>query len=319
MLGDHLHQPNINPILGRCFVFAEYRCNTPEYTPPPLKLYPGRFWYLPVFWYLVDSKLYPGVDPVAIRIYPSLPEYTPLFVISVFESQNQPSLPEYTPLFNQFICATLPESTPPSQNILPFSTNLYVRPSQNLPLPPRIYPLFNKCRPIYVTLPESTSPSQNIPPFSPTICDPLRIYPSQNIPPFSTNVYVRPSQNIPLPLKIYPLFNHYVRPSHNLPLPRRIYSSLFNNYNIMRPFQNRPLPPEYTPPFSANIILCDPPRIYPSLPEYTSPFLTTICDPPRIYPSLSEYTPLFNKCILCATLPEYTPPSLPEYTPLFNN
>ena len=179
MLGDHLHQPNINPILGRCFVFAEYRCNTPEYTPPPpwnytqvdsgisqyFGIYPG-----------VDSKLYPGVDPVALRIYPSLPEYTPLFVISVFKSQNLPSLPEYTPLFNQFIFATLPESTPPSQNILPFSTNLYVRPSQNLPLPPRIYPLFNKC--INVTLPESTSPSQNIPPFSPTICDPLRIYPS---------------------------------------------------------------------------------------------------------------------------------------------
>ena len=137
MLGDHLHQPNINPILGRCFVFAEYRCNTPEYTPPPWNytqvdsgisqysgIYPG-----------VDSILYPGVDPVALRIYPSIPEYTPLFVISVFESQNLPSLPEYTPLFNQiymcdppriypslpehtplfnqFICATLPESTPP--------------------------------------------------------------------------------------------------------------------------------------------------------------------------------------------------------------
>ena len=26
----------------------------------------------------VDSKLYPGVDPVTLRIHPSLPEYTPL-------------------------------------------------------------------------------------------------------------------------------------------------------------------------------------------------------------------------------------------------
>ena len=142
-----------------------------------------------------------------------------------------------------------------------------MRPSQNLPLPPRIYspfqpiymcdspkiypslpeytPLFNKC--IYATLPESTSPSQNIPPFSPTTCDPLKIYPSQIIPSFSTNVYVRPSQNIPLPLKINPLFNNYVRLSQNMPLSPRIYSSPFNNYNIMRPFQNRPLPPRIYP------------------------------------------------------------------------
>ena len=119
---------------------------------------------------------------MALRIYPSLPEYTPLFVISVFESQNLPSLPEYTPLFNQFICVTLPESTPPSQNIPPFQqmyicdppriylsvpeytpffTN-YMRPSQNLPLP-EYTPLFNKC--ICATLPQYTPPSQNIPPF----------------------------------------------------------------------------------------------------------------------------------------------------------
>ena len=41
-----------------------------------------------------------------------------------------PSLPEHTALFQQ-LYATLRESTPPSQNIPPFSTNLYVRPSQN--------------------------------------------------------------------------------------------------------------------------------------------------------------------------------------------
>ena len=51
-----------------------------------------------------------------------------------------PSLPEYTP----------------------FLTNLYVRSSQNIPLPPRIYPLFQQ---LYATLSEFTSPSQNIPPF----------------------------------------------------------------------------------------------------------------------------------------------------------
>ena len=136
----------------------------------------------------------------------------------------------------------------PSQNILPFSTNLYVRLSQNLPLPPRIYPPFKKMYicdlpRIYLSVPEHTPH-----PFSPTICDPLRIYPSQNIPPFSTNVYVRPSQNLP-PLRIYPF-------STTMCDPPRIYPSLL----------------EYTPPFSTTIILCDPSRIDPSLPEYTSLF-----------------------------------------------
>ena len=178
-----------------------------------------------------------------------------------------------------------------SQNIRPFSTNVYVRHSQNLPLPlniytpfqqmymcdpPRIYPLpFHQ---LYATLSESTPPSQNI-------------------PPFSTNVYVRPSQNLRLPLSIYPFFNNYVQSFQNLPLPPRIH-----------------------PPFSTTIILCDPSRIDPSLlPGYTPPFSTTIilCDPPRVYPSLSEYTPLCNKCI-CVTLPGSTPPSQ-NIPPLFNN
>ena len=140
-----------------------------------------------------------------------------------------PSLPEYTPLFNKFICATLPESTPPSQNLPPFSTNLYVRPSQNLPLPPRIYPpplqqmymcnplriypnlpeytlLFNKF--ICATLPESTPPSQNLHPPCQSIymCDPPKIYPS--LPEYT------------------PLFNNYniMRPSHNLPRPHRDFT-----------------------------------------------------------------------------------------------
>ena len=91
----------------------------------------------------------------------------------------------------------------------PFATNVYVRPSQNLPPPP----------------------SQNIPPFQQMyMCDPPRIYPSlTEYTPFSTNVYVRPSNNLPLPHRIYP------------------------------PHQS--------------IYMCDPPRIYPSLPEYT-PFST---------------------------------------------
>ena len=85
-----------------------------------------------------------------------------------------PSLPEYNPLFNKCICATIPETTPPSQNILPFSTNVYVRPSEKLPLPLRFFNNF-----ICATPPESTPPSQNI-------------------SPLSKHLYVRSSQNIPL-------------------------------------------------------------------------------------------------------------------------
>ena len=93
----------------------------------------------------------------------------PLFSTTIIlcdPSRIYPSLPVYTLLFNQFICTTLPESTPPFKNIPPFTTNLYVQPSQNLPLPPRIYPLFNN--------------------------------------------YMRPSQNLPLPPRIYPLFNKFI-------------------------------------------------------------------------------------------------------------
>ena len=225
-----------------------------------------------------------------------------------------PSLSEYTPLFNKCICATLPESTPLSQNIRPFSTNVYVRPSQNLPLSLRIYapfqqmymcdtpkiylslliyaPLFNKC--ICATLPEST-------------------------PSLFTN-YMRPSQNLPLPPRIYPPFQQMYMCD-----PPRIYASLsvytLFSTTMCNPSRIYPSLLEYTPPFSTTIILCDPSRIDPSLlPGYTPPFSTTIilCDPPRVYPSLSEYTPLCNKCI-CVTLPGSTPPSQNIPPPLFNN
>ena len=55
-----------------------------------------------------------------------------------------------------------------------------MQPSQNLPLPPGIYPSFQQ---LYTTLPESTPPSQNIPPFQqlyatlPESTPPPRIYP----------------------------------------------------------------------------------------------------------------------------------------------
>ena len=187
-------------------------------------------------------------------------------------SQNPP-LPEYTTLFNKCICATLPES-PPSQNIPLF--NNYVRPSENLPLPPIIYPsLFNNYN--------IMRPFQNRP-------LPPRIYPSI----FNNYNIMRPSQNLPIPPRIYPpLFNKCIcvtlpestPPSQNTPPfsaticdPPRIYPSL----------------PE-SPPFNKCICATLPESTPPS--QDTPPFSTTICDPPRIYPSISEYTPLFNKYI----------------------
>ena len=135
-----------------------------------------------------------------------------------------PCLPEYTP-FATFVYVRpsqnlplLPRIYPPFNNYMRPSDNLpllpiiyplfnnYIRSSQNLPLLPRIYPPFQQ---IYATLPGSTPPSQNIPPFSTSICDPPIIY-------------------------------RYL--------------------------------PEYTPSFSVTI--CDPPKIYPSLPEYTPLFNT---------------------------------------------
>ena len=58
---------------------------------------------------------------------------------------------EYTPF--KHLCEALPESTIPLR-ICPLFPHLYMRPSQNLPLPPRIYPPFEHLRSI--SLPEYT-------------------------------------------------------------------------------------------------------------------------------------------------------------------
>ena len=163
------------------------------------------------------------------------------------------------------------------------------------------------------------------------MCDPPIIY--RSLPEYTPifNNFMRPSQNLPLPPRIYPLFNNYMWPFQNLPLTPRIYPPFQQLYATLpestSPSQNIPLfstiicdhpriylsLPEYTP-FSTTI--CDRPRIYPSLPESTpSPFSTTISDLPRIYSSLSEYTPILQ---LFATLPESTPLSR-NIPPFFNN
>ena len=74
--------------------------------------------------------------------------------------------------------------------------NIYMRPSHNLPLSSRIYPPFLQ---LCATLPESTPPSQSISPFRhQSIWDSPRITPP---PPF--HYYMRRFQNLPIPPRIY--------------------------------------------------------------------------------------------------------------------
>ena len=247
-----------------------------------------------------------------------------------------PSLSEYTPLYNKFTCVTIPESTPPSQNIPPFF-NTYMRTSHNLPLPPRIYLPFQY---LYANVQESSLLSQNIPLFAKTIilCDPPRIYPffPEYTPLFNKFTCATllesttPSQNIT------PLFNTYMQPSQNLPLPPRIYLPFQYLYaNLLE----STVPLQYIPPFAKLIILCDPPRIYPSLSEYTPlfnnsnmlrdsqcrckvwkytalPDYTRVdCGRPRIYPRVDpeQYPrrklrcPLYCEYVKCLRRPESTP------------
>ena len=159
-----------------------------------------------------------------------------------------------------------------------------MRPSKNLPLPHRIYPL----------------------PFSTTtiLCDPPKIYPFL---PEYTSLFTK-FMRVTLPeytpsLRIYPPFNNFMRPSQDLPLPPRIYphfQQLFYYSTLpesIPPSQNIPpfnncirhspettLPSENTPLFFDNYM--PPPslplEIYPSSPFYNIP---------RIYPSVTEYAP----------------------------
>ena len=148
----------------------------PEYTPPfstticdPSRIYPSLPEYISPFQQLYATLLEStspsqNIPPFQIiiilcdplRIYPSLTKYIPLSTTIC----DPPRIPP-PPLFNKCIFATLPEYTPP-RIYSPF--NNYMRPSQNLPLPPRINPYFQQLF-YYATLPESIPPFQNLPPF----------------------------------------------------------------------------------------------------------------------------------------------------------
>ena len=112
----------------------------------------------------------------------------------------------FTSIFEQMYDSHNTKSTSPSQNILPFSTNSYERPSHNPPLPPKY------------TLPfqQPMRHPQHLP-------LPPRIYPP---PPFNY-IFLRRSYNLSLRPRIYPPppppFNNYMRHSHKLALPPRIH------------------------------------------------------------------------------------------------
>ena len=81
-----------------------------------------------------------------------------LLRVFFFTRQILDSPPNMSPRSGAWV---LLESTPSPRNIPPpLLTNLYVRPTQNLLLSTRIYPL---CQQLYAILPESTPPSRNIP------------------------------------------------------------------------------------------------------------------------------------------------------------
>ena len=131
-----------------------------------------------------------------------------------------------------YICATLPEYTPPYQNTPPFSTTKCD--------PPRIYP----------------------PPlFSTTIllCDTPRIYPSQNIPPPFQQLYATlleitpPFENTPPPL-----LDNYMPPSVSEYIPPHLSTIICDIPRIY------PSVTEYAP-FSTRF--CNYERIYHLLTE----------------------------------------------------
>ena len=142
----------------------------------------------------------------------------------------------------------------------PFSANLYVRPSQNLPLPFRIYPSFQQL----------FAPSQNLPPLS-------------KYTPLSTTIYDHPII-YPLSLRIYPPppFNNLMRHTQYQP-PLLEYSTLFNKF-ICATLPESTLPPRIYPPPSFSNYMRHSQNLHPPLSKYTPPSSTTICDIPRIYP-----------------------------------
>ena len=146
-------------------------------------------------------------------IYPSLPEYTPLFNkhIIMRGSQNLSTLPENTPTLSTNMCDT--PRIYPSLTEYNSLFNNYMRPSQYLTIPPGIHP-------------PPTSFSTTM-----LLCNAHRTYPS-------------------LPEYTFPLFNNYMRHSQNLPLHPRIYPPFQHLYVTLSESIHPYLPESTTPLFN---------------------------------------------------------------------
>ena len=190
-----------------------------------------------------------------------------------------------------YCLSTLPESTPPSPNMTPppLSTTAVCDALIICSSLPEYTSLFSPtiCDPlrIYPSFTESTPP-----PFQQLYCDSPRIYPSlSEYTPFSIKLYVRPTQNLPLPPRIYHLFQQlYATLAESTPPPPPEKTSFFNNYNIVRRSQNLPFLPEYTP-FQ---------QLYATLPESTPPSRNIPLPLVYNYAIFQEFTPQSLKCPL---------------------
>ena len=187
----------------------------------------------------------------------------------MWASQNLPFPPRIYHFFNKFICTTLPESTPISQNIARFSTTYTTLPVFT-PLSRNI-PHFSTTR-ILCYAPRIYSSLQNTSLLSTTICGTPRIDPSlPEYTPFSTTIS---SCDAP---RIYPFLPEYS------PLFEQLYATLP---------ESTP-PSENTPPFFDKCIVYN----IPSQNYIPPPRSTSICDIPRIYLSITEYAPFSRNYI----------------------
>ena len=146
------------------------------------------------------------------RIYPSLPQSTPPFIVimwGVFGYHNLPVPSHNIPPFIH-LYSTLPEYTPPSNDLPPPPFSWLCEVSSDT----RIYPFlpqYTTFKHLFATLPEYTLPSQNLPPFPLLYATlPESTPPSQYIP-LLNSIFDPPRIYPSLPRSTPSLFRDYVR------------------------------------------------------------------------------------------------------------
>ena len=220
------------------------------------------------------STIYPLSQNLPLKHLFDTPRICPSHLYATLLESSPPSQTIPPPFHN---CMRRSQNLPITPRIDPLlNIYMYVRYSHNVPHPHKIYPPFkriNYMRPSQIL----SILSLRIHPHLNTLCHTLRIY-------TLVHIYMQHSQNLHLYSRIYllstsifvpprifhtftkytSLSNIYMRPSQNLPFLPSTYSPF---YNYMRPSHNLPLPQDIHP---LSTTICDAPRIYTSLPEYTS-------------------------------------------------